>query len=239
MKNPQLFYNREDLWEIPKETYGESKQEMTPYYIVSQYPDETQDSFSLVLPFTPAKKNNMLAFFRAHFDPISNLNLTIYTFPKERTIFGPLQIESRIDQDTEISQKLTLWGQKGSRVIRGNLMVIPFQNNLLYIEPIYLQATQSELPEFKRIILAYQDKVIMSDSIEQAMQRILENFEKTQNVTNTKKTKGTLMSNQNLKDLFNNLKTAFKTLNWDQVGVILSEIEKAIEKLDQSSKHSL
>lgn len=175
MTQAQIFYNREDLWQIPNETYGETEQQMKPYYIVSRYPKEAKDSFSLILPFTPAKKNNMISLLRAKSDPEAFGELVVYKFPKERTIYGPMQIESRIDQDTEISQKLTLWGQKGSRVIRGNLVVMPVEETLLYVEPIYLQATQSQLPELKRIIFSHHDQIVMSDTLNQGINALVSN----------------------------------------------------------------
>jgi uncharacterized protein len=169
MTDPQVFYNREDLWQLPKEIYGEQEQIMTPYYIVLEMPDETKPSFSIMLPFTPTNKNNMIAWLSAKSDLDHYGELTVFKIPKERTIFGPTQIESRIDQDTDISQKLTLWGQMGSRVIRGNLVVIPIDGTLIYAEPIYLQATQSKLPELKRVILAYNNQVVMEPSLEAAL----------------------------------------------------------------------
>jgi len=173
MSDPQVFYNREDLWATPMETYGEKVKVMEPYYIVTKLPNEEHASFVLMLPFTPTSKNNMISWLSANCDLSNYGQLTVFKFPKERTIFGPMQIESRIDQDTEISQKLTLWGQKGSRVIRGNLMVIPIDDALIYAEPIYLQATQSELPELKRVILSYQDRVVMKRTIEEALSELI------------------------------------------------------------------
>jgi len=173
MSDPQVFYNREDLWATPMEMYGEQVKVMEPYYIVTKLPNEKKASFVLMLPFTPANKNNMISWLSANCDLSDYGQLTVFKFPKERTIFGPMQVESRIDQHTEISQKLTLWGQKGSRVIRGNLMVIPIDDALIYAEPIYLQATQSELPELKRVILSYQDRIVMKRTIEEALAELI------------------------------------------------------------------
>lgn len=174
MTDPQVFYNREDLWNIPKETFENKEQFIKPYYMVTRLPKDVTDSFILMLPFTPSNKNNMIAWLSAKCDPASYGELKVYRFPKERTIYGPVQIESRIDQDTEISQHLTLWGQAGSRVIRGNLMVVPIKDSLIYVEPIYLQATQSRLPELKRVIFAYHDEVVMAETLDAAIQQVFE-----------------------------------------------------------------
>ncbi|MBT5856098.1 UPF0182 family protein [bacterium] len=175
MTDPQVFYNREDLWDIPSETYGETEVKMEPYHAIVKLPGETKESFILMRPFTPTNKNNMIAWMSAKGDLENYGQLNVVQFSKKRTIFGPMQIESRIDQDTDISQNLTLWGQVGSRVIRGNLMVIPFENSLVYAEPIYLQATQSKMPELKRVILAYGDKIVMEKSLETAIDAIVGN----------------------------------------------------------------
>jgi len=112
---------------------------MEPYYIIMELPDSNGPEFILMLPFTPANKNNMVAWMAARSDGEKYGQLLVYNFPKDKLVYGPTQIESRIDQDTDISQLLTLWSQRGSRVIRGNLLVIPINNSLLYVEPIYLQ----------------------------------------------------------------------------------------------------
>jgi uncharacterized membrane protein (UPF0182 family) len=174
MTDPQVFYNREDLWEIPSETYEQSEQVMQPYHMVSRLPGDQKESFLLMLPFTPTNKNNMIAWMSAKCDPESYGEIKVYKFPKERTIYGPMQIESRIDQDTTISQKLTLWGQMGSRVIRGNLMVIPIKDALVYVEPIYLQATQSKFPELKRVIFSYGDQVVMANTLDDAIDTVFQ-----------------------------------------------------------------
>jgi len=174
MTDPQVFYNKEDKWTIPHEIYEESEIEMIPYYTIVRFPDSEFDSeeFVLMLPFTPTNKNNMVAWVAAMCDPQNYGKMIEYKFPKEKLIFGPLQIESRIDQNSEISKLFTLWGQKGSKVIRGNLLVIPVRDSLIYIEPIYLRAEQSELPELKRVIVGYQDRIGVGQRLEDALLEI-------------------------------------------------------------------
>jgi uncharacterized membrane protein (UPF0182 family) len=158
MTEPQVFYNKEDKWTLPREIYGETETEMIPYYIIIKFPDEDEakfpdedeaEEFVLILPFTPTNKNNMLAWIAARSDGENYGRIIEYKFPKEKLIFGPLQIESRIDQNSDISQLFTLWGQKGSSVIRGNLLVIPVRDSLIYVEPVYLRAEQSELSTWR------------------------------------------------------------------------------------------
>ena len=170
MTDPQVFYNKEDKWQIPREIYGEEETDMIPYYMIIKFPaDPQKEEFVLMLPFTPTNKNNMLAWMAAMCDPENYGRIIEYKFPKEKLLYGPLQIESRIDQNSEISQLFTLWGQKGSSIIRGNLLVIPIKDSLIYVEPVYLRAEQSELPELKRVIVGYQDKISIGETLEDAL----------------------------------------------------------------------
>lgn len=234
MTDPQVFYNREDLWELPKEIYGEQEQVMTPYYIVLQLPGDEKPSFSVMLPFTPTNKNNMIAWLSAKSDLENYGNLTVYKIPKERTILGPTQIESRIDQDTTISQSLTLWGQMGSRVIRGNLMVVPIDGALIYAEPIYLQATQSKLPELKRVILAYNDQVVMETSLASALNALSSG--KRANDANAQDARSSvIMPAGNLNQLIEQLiqenaasKRHRQAGNWSAFGNSLKNIDKLL-----------
>lgn len=144
MEDVQVFYNQEDLWQIPDELYGDSRQEMEPYYIIIKLPEENKEEFLLMLPFTPSKKDNMIGWLSARSDLPNYGNLLAYKLPKEKLVYGPMQIEARVDQQTEISRELSLWGQRGSRVIRGNLLVIPVGESFIYVEPVYLEAKQEE-----------------------------------------------------------------------------------------------
>jgi uncharacterized membrane protein (UPF0182 family) len=140
MQDVQVFYNQEDLWEPPDEIYGENRQMMKPYYIIIKLPDEDKEEFLLMLPYTPSKKDNMIAWLAARSDLPHYGKLLVYKLSKEKLVYGPMQIEARIDQQTDISRELSLWGQRGSRVIRGNLLAIPVSDSFIYVEPIYLEA---------------------------------------------------------------------------------------------------
>ncbi|MFQ6043552.1 MAG: UPF0182 family protein, partial [Candidatus Poribacteria bacterium] len=144
MQDVQVFYNQEDLWTIPYEMYSDAKQLMTPYYITLKLPDSQREEFVLILPFTPSNKDNMISWLAARSDFPHYGELLVYKVPKQKLVFGPLQVEARIDQQPEISSQLTLWTQRGSRVIRGNLLVIPIENSFIYVEPVYLEAQQDE-----------------------------------------------------------------------------------------------
>ena len=144
MEDVQVFYNQEDLWQIPDELYGDSRQEMEPYYIIIKLPEEEKEEFLLMIPFTPSKKDNMIGWLAARSDLPNYGNLLVYKLPKEKLVYGPMQIEARVDQQTDISRELSLWGQRGSRVIRGNLLAIPISDTFIYVEPVYLEAKQEE-----------------------------------------------------------------------------------------------
>ncbi len=144
MEDVQVFYNQEDLWQIPDEIYSDTRQAMKPYYIIIKLPGEDKEEFLLMLPFTPSKKDNMIGWLSARSDLPNYGNLFVYKLPKEKLVYGPMQIEARVDQQTEISRELSLWGQRGSRVIRGNLLAIPIGDSFIYVEPVYLEAKQEE-----------------------------------------------------------------------------------------------
>ncbi|MHB8732464.1 MAG: UPF0182 family membrane protein [bacterium] len=172
MKDPRVFYNREDLWGTPTELFGGSPQPVEPYYVNLKLDPARGEEFALILPFTPSGKDNMVAWMAARSDPPTYGRLLVYRFPKDTTVFGPMQIEARINQDPTISSQLTLWNQQGSSVIRGNLLVVPIADSLLYIEPLYLEAQGSALPELKRVIVAYGAQIAMEPTLEGAVARI-------------------------------------------------------------------
>ncbi|HEV2358848.1 MAG TPA: UPF0182 family protein [bacterium] len=172
MRDPRVFYNREDLWGIPRELFGGSPQPVEPYYVNLKLDPAHGEEFALILPFTPSGKDNMVAWMAARSDPPNYGRLLVYRFPKDTTVFGPMQIEARINQDPTISSQLTLWNQLGSSVIRGNLLVVPIADSLLYIEPLYLQAEGSALPELKRVIVAYGAQIAMEPTLEASVARI-------------------------------------------------------------------
>src|SRR5262249_51038586 len=144
-------------------------QPMVPYYIVMRLPGEAQAEFFLMLPMVPSQRDNMIAWLAGRCDPPGYGELVVYEFPKEKLVYGPFQIEARINQNTEISQQLSLWNQHGSRVIRGHLIVIPIGNSILYVSPLYLRAESGQLPELKRVIAANGERVVMEETLPDAL----------------------------------------------------------------------
>ncbi len=169
MTAADVFYNREDLWQFPRQPGGGGTAMMAPYYIIMRLPGEPQAEFFLMLPMVPSRRDNMIAWLAARCDPPDYGKLIVYEFPKEKLVYGPFQIEARINQNTDISQQLTLWNQLGSRVIRGVLLVIPIENSILYVSPLYLRAVQGHLPELKRVIAAYGEHVVMKETLAEAL----------------------------------------------------------------------
>ncbi len=172
MQDARVFYNKEDLWTIPVETYADSERPVEPYYVIMKLPDEEREEFVLMLPLTPTQKDNMITWLAALSDGDRYGKLIAYNFPKDKLIYGPRQIEARIAQDTAISGQFTLWGQQGSQIIRGNLLVIPIEQSILYIEPIYLRAERGQLPELKRVIVATSDMIAMERTLAESLSAI-------------------------------------------------------------------
>jgi uncharacterized membrane protein (UPF0182 family) len=172
MRDVNVFYNKEDQWNVPVGVVSGQEQPVEPYYVIIRLPDETQEEFMLIQPFTPATKDNLIAWMAGRSDGENYGQLVLYRFPKQELIFGPRQIEARIDQDPEISAQLSLWSQRGSQVIRGNLLVIPMGQSLLYLEPLYLQAESGQIPELKRVILASGERVVMTETLTEGLVRL-------------------------------------------------------------------
>ena len=166
MTDPQVFYNREDVWGFPTENYGGETGPMQPYYVIMRLPNEAHEEFILMQPMVPRGRDNMISWLAARCDGNEYGHLIEYAFSKDKLIYGPYQIQARINQNPEISRQMSLWNQMGSRVILGNLLVIPIEDALLYVEPLYLRAENGQLPELQRVIASYSDRVVMGDDLE-------------------------------------------------------------------------
>jgi uncharacterized membrane protein (UPF0182 family) len=173
MRDPQVFYNREDLWQAAIEVRGGQETAVEPYFVIMRLPGETQSEFMLTLPLTPAGKDNMIAWLYADSDGPDYGQIGVLQLSKQELIYGPRQIEARIDQDPTISQQLSLWNQRGSQVIRGNMMVVPVDDGLLYVEPIFLQAESGRLPELKRIVVAHGSRIAMRETFDDALRAVI------------------------------------------------------------------
>uniref|UniRef100_B8HJW5 UPF0182 protein Cyan7425_2722 n=1 Tax=Cyanothece sp. (strain PCC 7425 / ATCC 29141) TaxID=395961 RepID=B8HJW5_CYAP4 len=172
MTDPQVFYNREDQWQIPNEVYGSEARLVEPYYLITSLPKVPFEEFILLLPYTPRQRTNLIAWLAARTDGENYGRLLLYVFPKERLVYGPEQIEARINQDPVISQQISLWNRQGSRAIQGNLLVIPIEQSLLYVEPLYLEASQNSLPTLVRVIVAYENRIVMTPTLEESLAAI-------------------------------------------------------------------
>ena len=176
MDQPQVFYNKEDQWSVASvgtaagETTGVLA--MEPYYTVMKLPGEKKEEFIQMLPFTPQRKDNLASWMVARADGDNYGRLVVYRFPKQRLVFGPKQVVARINQDPEISRQITLWSQHGSQVILGTLMVIPIQESLVYVQPLYLRATTGKIPELRRVIVAAENRIAMEPTLDAALARV-------------------------------------------------------------------
>jgi hypothetical protein len=172
MLNPAVFYNREDQWEIPAFEVEGRPERMEPYYTIMKLPGETEPEYIQMLPFTPRQKDNLAAWMVARTDGDNYGRLAVFQFPKQTVIFGPRQIAARISQDQVIAPQITLWNQQGSEVIQGTLLVIPIEESLIYIRPLYLRASGGSIPELKRVIVAYQNQIVMEETLDAALDRL-------------------------------------------------------------------
>jgi uncharacterized membrane protein (UPF0182 family) len=172
MTDVQVFYNREDQWEIPQEIYNNETQSIDPYYLIMKFPNEDDEEFIILHPYTPISRPNLIAWLAGRSDGDRYGKLLLYQFPKQKLVYGPDQIEALINQDPIISQQISLWDNDGSSVIQGNLLVIPIDQSLLYVEPIYLEAERQSLPTLTRVIVVYENKIVMAKSVEEALNSI-------------------------------------------------------------------
>ena len=172
MTNPGVFYNKEDQWEVPSIESARASAPMDPYYTIMRLPKEREAEFVQMLPFTPRRKDNLAAWMVARSDPDQYGKMLVFQFPKQKVVFGPRQIVARINQDQLISPQITLWNQQGSEVIQGTLLVIPVEESLLYVRPLYLRAAGGKIPELKRVIVAYQNQIVMDEHLEAALDKI-------------------------------------------------------------------
>jgi len=272
MQDVQVFYNQEDLWEPPYEIYGDNPQEMQPYYIIIKLPEGDKEEFLLMLPFTPSKKDNMIGWLAARSDLPNYGNLLVYKLPKEKLVYGPMQIEARVDQQTEISRELSLWDQKGSRVIRGNLLAIPVSGAFIYVEPIYLEAKQERpkspaaapppsgsgklakgqpqrpsrsaktttaaLPELKRVIVALGNRVTMAETLEKALNQVLQ-----AETTYRKEASTVAVATEGTSDLgglalehYHKAKDFLRNGDWAGYGRELDQLEKILNQLSKKTE---
>ncbi len=233
MKDPEVFYNKEDLWNFPRENHKGQVGVMQPYYTIMRLPGEPREEFILMLPMVPNNRDNMIAWLAARCDGPNYGKVIEYAFSKENLIYGPAQIEARIDQDTTISQQLSLWNQAGSRVIRGNLLAIPIDDTLLYVEPLYLSAESRQLPELKRLIASTGDRVVMAQDVDSLLAALVTPETRKAAVVASTAGRGAELppASANAQAL-NHYRRAFEALNkgdWRTFGVEMEAMQKALQ----------
>jgi uncharacterized membrane protein (UPF0182 family) len=169
MTDPRVFYNKEDQWQLPGAAQGTPQQ---PFYVLMRLPGQAQEHFYLMQPYTPRNRDNMIGWVAANSDPQDYGDRTVYLFPKDRVVLGPIQVSAQIEQNAAISPQLTLWRTGGSTVQLGNMLVLPIKNSIVYIQPLYLQAQTTAIPELTRVIVVYADKVVMDNTLQDALAQI-------------------------------------------------------------------
>src|ERR1041385_3914328 len=177
VENEQVFYNREDIWTLAQQGRTQqgkgSNDAIESFFVLTSFPGEKEQEFVSILPFTPSNRNNLIGWIAGRSDRDKYGTLRAYRFPKTKFVDGPLQIQARIDQDPQLSSQLTLWNQQGSTVIRGNLLVMPLEDTLAFVEPIYLQAERSPMPELRLVILATQDRLAFAPRFPESLAQLL------------------------------------------------------------------
>jgi uncharacterized protein len=240
MEQAETFYNREDFWQFPRQPGGDGTSVMTPYYIIMRLPGEPQAEFFLMLPMVPSRRDNMIAWLAARCDAPDYGKLIVYEFPKDKLVYGPFQIEARINQTTEISQQLTLWNQMGSRVIRGaNLLVIPIDNSILYVSPLYLRAEHGHLPELKRVIAAYGEHVVMKETLTDALAALFAEAGAVPAASSAREevppADPVASQAQQALDRYNQAMERLKAGDWKGFGTQFDELRGILEKMNRPS----
>jgi uncharacterized protein len=242
MDAPEVFYNREDLWQFPREptssdgTNPTGGTRMAPYYMIMRLPGEQRAEFFLMLPMSPSQRENMIAWLAARCDPPDYGKLIVYEFPKDKLVYGPFQIEARINQNTDISQQISLWNQMGSRVLRGNLLVAPIENSILYVSPLYLRAESGQLPELKRVIAAYGDRVVMEDTLPAALAALFKQSLPTAALPATSGVSPIGPLNERARDALGHYERAIERLksgDWSGFGTELDALRPLLEELSR------
>lgn len=270
MKDAITFYAGEDLWEIGRELYGptqepepqpqrtpfgqtritqpstKSGREVEPYYVIIRFPDQKETEYILMLPYTPAEKPNLRAWLSARCDLPQYGKLRVYEFSKGKLAPGTMQVENFIDQNPEISQQLTLWGQSGSEVIRGNLLVIPMANSLLYVEPIYIRATgEATIPELRRVVVGYKEKVVMAETLDKALTKMFLGRKVAVSTEEVKSAveKPVIAIDKTVKELisqarqhYDNAQSAQKSGDWAKYGEELEKLKQTLKNLEDETR---
>ncbi|MBR0127687.1 MAG: UPF0182 family protein [Firmicutes bacterium] len=242
MNDVKVFYQNEDLWQIASEIYGTEEQSMTPNYYIMKLPGEKSAEFVNSIPFTPKDKKNLMGLLVARNDGAEYGKLVLYQMPKSKIVYGPMQIEAQIDQNTEISKEFSLWNSSGSKYSRGNLFVIPIEDSLLYVEPVYLEATNSSIPEVKRVIVVFNDDIAYEATLAEALNSMFGEGSahesksgeeaKDDQQDNGKKELSKTEIIQKCQEAYDKAQDALKEGNWEKYGKYMDELEKYLNMLN-------
>lgn len=240
MSQVKVFYQKEDLWDIAHQIYGTEEKQMDPSYYIFKLPGESSEEFINMVPFTPKSKQNMTALMMARNDEDNYGQLLVYKFPKSKTVYGPMQIEAQIDQNTEISKEFSLWNSSGSTYRRGDLFVIPINDSLMYVEPVYLEASNQAIPEVKRVIVAYGDRISYSSTLDEALEDL---FGGTFNSGGSETGSASESATDSMKDLiskandeYNAAVDAQKDGNWKEYGEHLDKLSSYLDQMESMNK---
>lgn len=238
MTDPEVFYNQEDLWVRATEKYYGSVQPVQPYYVMWEPPETDEAEFVLILPFTPKNRQVLIGWIAGMCDPDNYGRFLAYQFPKEKRVLGPQQVETKIDQDRFLSGQLTLWDQRGSNVIRGNVLAIPIENTILYVEPIYLQAETAAYPELRLVALMHNDRLAYAETFDQALQNLL----KDQTGGMADRQTGVALANQSIDQLIEQAHSSFNDYieqtgneNFQQASESLNSLKQTLKRLLDST----
>jgi len=229
MLDPKVFYNKEDQWALPGEAAEDGGAVMVPFYVLMELPQEATQDFMMMMPFTPRTKDNMIGWMAAKSDPGKYGERVVYTFPKQRLVLGPEQVSARINQDPTISQQLTLWSQRGSNVLFGNLLVIPIEDSIVYIQPLYLQAEKTAMPQLTRVIVAYADRVAMEEDLATALLSVFGQVE-------TPGEEGAVADIGLALELYNQAIEAQQAGDWAAYGDYIEELGRVLSALAGSTE---
>ena len=238
MNSPSVFYQNEDVWDIAEQIFGTRETKMKPTYYILRLPGEKKEEFVNTLPYTPKHKKNMTGLLVARNDNGNYGKLVLYKLPKNKLIYGPAQIEAQIDQNTEISKEFSLWNSSGSTYTRGDMFVIPIENSLMYVEPVYLESTNSAIPEVKRVIAVYDNKIAYKKTLSEAMSALFGSSLEKQEAASTKPgakskdgDKDSKKLGEEANEIFKKALSAQKDGDWAEYGRLQKKLQKILAKL--------
>lgn len=239
MDEVKVFYQNEDLWDIAHQIYGTEEKEMDPSYYILELPDEDKAEFINMIPFTPKSKQNMTAVMMARNDGDHYGEMVVYKFPKNKTVYGPMQVEAQIDQNTEISKEFSLWNSSGSTYRRGDLFVIPINDAIMYVEPVYLEASNQAIPEMKRVIVAYGDTIAYEPTLSEALADLFGEDESANENSSSGKSSGESKGDstkeliEKANEAYDNAVNAQREGKWKEYGDYLDELEDYLNQLEE------